>query len=335
MSLKFSIITPSFNQGKYLKQTIRSVFEQNYESLEYIIIDGGSTDESVDIIKSYEDRLAYWVSEKDRGQVHAINKGLARVTGDITAFINSDDVYLPGTFRAVASYFESHPECEWVCGDTVLFGDDFETELARARVPTSAAHCLSWEYLAAQPGHFWKTEIIRAGFDEKWNYDFDHDMYIRLLLAGHVCEYIPLPFAGYRLHSVSKTVAEGHRMIEEFDRIAEQYEPHLTGADRRWCHATRLLRQSYQASSDGKKGEAGGLLMRAVLSYPEGLIRKPFWGCLRRLLLSPAHDSRSEVDGTSTPSQGSGIPVGAVVAVTDPGQSVASAYEREPPRPAR
>ena len=202
----------------------------------------------------------------------------------MTAFINSDDVYLPGCFQAVASYFESHPQCEWVCGDTVLFGDGHETEIARARVPKSAAHCLSWEYLAAQPGHFWKTEIVRAGFDEHWSYDFDHDMYIRLLLAGHVCEYIPLPFAGYRLHSVSKTVAEGHRQLEEFDRISEHYEPQLAGADRRWCRATRLLRQSYQASSAGQRPAAGRLLMQALLTHPEGIAGRPFWGCLRQML---------------------------------------------------
>jgi glycosyltransferase involved in cell wall biosynthesis len=331
MSLKLSIITPSFNQGKYLEQTIRSVLEQNYELLEYVIIDGGSTDESVDIIKSYEGRLAYWVSEKDRGQVHAINKGLERVTGDITAFINSDDVYLPGTFRAVASYFESHPECKWVCGDTVLFGEGHETSLARARVPKSAGHCLSWEYLAAQPGHFWKTEIVRDGFDERWNYDFDHDMYIRLLLAGHVCEYIPLPFAGYRLHSVSKTVAEAHRLIEEFDHIAEHYEPLLKGSDRRWCHATRLMRRSYQASTEGKRSEAGGLLMRAMFSYPEGLMRKPFWGCVRRLWQSPARDGISNSD--MPPSSDTSHPsIRAHGPVTDPGQPVPSVFKREPPR---
>src|SRR5215211_5038115 len=104
--MKLSVVTPSFNQGKFLEQTILSVLSQNHEQLEYIIIDGGSTDESVEIIKRYADRLAYWVSEKDRGQVHAINKGLEHVTGDILAFINSDDVYLPGTFNAVMTHFE-------------------------------------------------------------------------------------------------------------------------------------------------------------------------------------------------------------------------------------
>src|ERR1044072_6937840 len=148
MPLKLSIITPSFNQGRFLEETILSVLKQGYEPLEYIIIDGGSTDESVEIIRRYEDRLAYWVSEKDRGQVHAINKGLARVTGDICAFINSDDVYFPGTFYAVRIHFEQHPEGQWVCGDTVMFGAGHETKVINAVVPRSAAHCLSWAYRA-------------------------------------------------------------------------------------------------------------------------------------------------------------------------------------------
>jgi glycosyltransferase involved in cell wall biosynthesis len=221
MTLKLSIVTPSFNQGRFLEETILSVLNQGYENLEYIIIDGGSTDESASIIRRYEDRLAYWVSEKDRGQVHAINKGLEKVTGDIFAFINSDDVYLPGTFNAAMNHFEQHPQSEWVCGDTVMFGQGHETKVIHAVVPKSAAHCLSWAYKAPQPGHFWKTNLVRSGFQERWNYDFDHDLYVRLLLEGHSCEYLPLPMAGYRLHEVSKTIAEGHRQIEEFDQIAE------------------------------------------------------------------------------------------------------------------
>src|SRR5262247_2795633 len=123
MTLKLTIVTPSFNQGRFLEQAILSVLDQGYEPLEYIIIDGGSTDESVSIIKRYEPKLAYWVSEKDRGQVHAINKGLERATGEIVAFLNSDDVYLPGAFNAAISHFVDSPESNWLCGDTIMFGE--------------------------------------------------------------------------------------------------------------------------------------------------------------------------------------------------------------------
>jgi glycosyltransferase involved in cell wall biosynthesis len=283
MSLKLSIVTPSFNQGRFLEETILSVLNQGYEPLEYIVIDGGSTDESVEIIKRYQDRLTYWVSEKDRGQVHAINKGLERVTGDVFAFINSDDIYFPGTFNAVMSYFKDHPDASWVCGDTQMFGEGHETRLIHTVVPKSAAHCLAWAYKAPQPGHFWKTDIVRSGFDERWNYDFDHDMYVRLLLNGYKCEYLPFQMAGYRLHEVSKTIAEGHRQLEEFDRIAEFYETRLEGADQRWCRATRFLRLSYAASEAGKRVEAAKWLTRALATHPESLMNRPFWGCLRRL----------------------------------------------------
>ena len=286
MPLKLTIVTPSYNQGRFLEETILSVLNQGYEPLEYIVVDGGSTDESVEIIRRYEHRLSHWESEKDRGQVHAINKGLELATGDIVAFLNSDDVYLPGAFNAVMSYFAEHPESKWICGDTIMFGDGHETQLIRSDIPRSAAHCLSWAYRAPQPGHFWRTELVQSGFEERWNYDFDHDMYVRLLLAGYKCEYVPLPVAAYRLHEVSKTVAEGERMLEEFDRIAEFYEPQLQGVDQRWCRATRFLRLSYAASEAGRKSEAANWLMRALATHPEGLLNRPFWGCLRRLTVS-------------------------------------------------
>ena len=283
MQPKISIVTPSFNQGRFLEETILSVLDQNYPNLEYIVIDGGSSDETIDIIRKYQDRLAYWVSEKDRGQVHAINKGIEKCTGQIFAFINSDDVYLPGTFATVAKYFQEHPTAEWVCGDTVMFGEGRADEIFPTVVPKSAAHCLSWAYTAAQPGHFWKRELVTGGFDEAWPYDFDHDLYVRLLLAGHKCEYIPQAFARYRLHEASKTVAENHRQIAEFERSAEVYEPQLRGADRRWCRSTRFLRRSYAASEAGNKSEGARWLLRALGTYPEGLVTRPFWGCLRKL----------------------------------------------------
>jgi glycosyltransferase involved in cell wall biosynthesis len=283
MPPKLSIVTPSFNQGRFLEETILSVLNQGYPNLEYLIIDGGSTDETVEIIRRYEDRIDFWVSEKDRGQVHAINKGLAKTTGDIFAFLNSDDIYLPGTFAAVAEYFEAHPQSEWICGDTVMFGEDTGNELIRAVVPKSAAHCLSWAYKAPQPGHFWRRALVAGGFDEGWTYDFDHDLYVRLLLDGHKCEHVPRTFAGYRLHDTSKTMAETHGFAEEFDRSAELYESRLGGRDRRWCRATRFLRRSYAASEAGNKKESARWLMRALVTHPESLAHRPFWGCLRKL----------------------------------------------------
>lgn len=113
---KISIVTPSFNQGKYLEKTILSVLEQDYPNLEYIIIDGGSTDNSVEIIKKYEKHLAYWVSEPDRGQSHAINKGFGHATGEILGWLNSDDYYAPGAPQAIAEAFLANPDVGAIVG---------------------------------------------------------------------------------------------------------------------------------------------------------------------------------------------------------------------------
>ena len=226
---KLSIITPSFNQAHFLEQTILSVLQQNYEALEFIIIDGGSTDGSLEIIRKYENQLAFWVSEKDRGQAHALNKGLERATGEIVAYLNSDDLYLPGAFASVVDYFRDHPECDWLCGDTLMFGEGQKDVVVSADVPKSAAHALSWAYTAPQPGMFWKRDLLGEGFDERWRYCFDHELYVRLLLAGHACHHLPVTLAAYRLHPASKTVAEGALFDSEFDQIAEIYAPALEG----------------------------------------------------------------------------------------------------------
>lgn len=285
----FSIVTPSFNQAAYLEETILSVLQQDYQALELIIIDGGSTDGSVEIIRKYETRLAFWVSEKDGGQAHAVNKGLARATGDIAAYLNSDDLYQPGALAAIAAHFRDHPGCDWLCGDTVMFEEGRDDVPVSTDVPKSAAHALCWAYKAPQPGMFWKRALLREGFDERWRYCFDNEMYVRLLMAGRRCEHLPVPVAKYRLHAASKTVAEADRFDGEFDAIAAMYEPQLTGRARRWCAASRLMRASLAAGRKGRRGAAAGNLGRALLEHPESIAGRLFWGCARRLLLPHQH----------------------------------------------
>lgn len=281
---KLSIITPSFNQGRFLEETILSVLNQNYENLEYIVIDGGSSDDSVDVIRRYERHLTWWMSEPDRGQVHAINKGIERITGDVAAFINSDDVYLPGAFAAAMNVFREDPQCHWLCGDTIVFGDGYPSQLIEANVPRSAAHCLSWAFRAPQPGMFWRAPLMKRGFDERWQYVFDCDLYTRLQLDGFACTHLPVPLAKYRLHPASKTVAESDRMDREFDAIAEHYMNELRGSDRRWCRATQLMRRSVEASARAHRLRAASSLGRALLLHPESLGNRTFWGTLHRLL---------------------------------------------------
>ena len=122
---KISIVTPSYNQAEFLEETICSVLDQGYPNLEYVIIDGGSTDGSVEIIKKYEAHLAYWVSEPDAGQYYAINKGFARTTGDIMAWLNSDDLYFPHALSVVGQIFRAHPDIEWI---TSLYPTDINTK---------------------------------------------------------------------------------------------------------------------------------------------------------------------------------------------------------------
>jgi len=202
--------------------------------------------------------------------------------------------------KAWDEYFAAHPECQWLCGDTIMFGPGHKSELIQARVPASAAHCLSWAYKAPQPGMFWKRSLMENGFDESWRYDFDHDLYVRLLLKGYRCEHLSLPVAAYRWHAISKTMSDRNLFDEEFDRSAEHYEGSLQGSDRRWVRSTRLLRQSYLASGEGRISEARKLLTQAALTYPEGLASKLFWGCVRQL-------SRRKPIGHTDTREGNGL----------------------------
>lgn len=205
---KISIITPSFNQGQFLEQTIDAVLSQNYPNLEYMIIDGGSTDNSIEIIKKYEKHLNYWVSEKDNGQSDAINKGLKRATGEIVNWINSDDWYNANTLQKVANYFEddtvlvvSGRSDVWklgkfkVCNPGVDMYPNFEKTVGWARID--------------QPETFFKMSAIqKMGFlNADLHYVMDREWWIRFLLhfGQDKVKKVEDVFVNFRLHEDSKT----------------------------------------------------------------------------------------------------------------------------------
>jgi glycosyltransferase involved in cell wall biosynthesis len=210
---KISIITPSYNQGQYIEETILSVIGQNYPNLEYIIIDGGSTDNSVEIIKKYEKYLTYWVSEKDSGMYEAIQKGFDKSTGEIMAWINSDDMYHRKAFFAVAKVFSDLPEIEWIQGLPTVFNEEgLITEVASYR-RWSKYNIYRQEFYKwiQQESTFWRRSLWeKAGsrMDTSFKYASDFELWTR--------------FMGYsKLYALS-TILGGFR-VRESNQISKDY----------------------------------------------------------------------------------------------------------------
>lgn len=203
MNPKLSVITPSFNQGGYLERTITSVLDQGYPDLEYVVVDGGSTDESVEIIRRYEDRLAWWVSEPDEGQTDAINKGIERTSGDIVAYINSDDYFLPGSFERALEVFGRRPDAGYVAGAVLDIDDDGHlTEMGvwrpeppsrYERWPRGRHWWLIAPFYLPQSSVFWRRELFerRGLFARDLDYVFDGEFMCRLALSGEKLALIP------------------------------------------------------------------------------------------------------------------------------------------------
>jgi glycosyltransferase involved in cell wall biosynthesis len=216
--MKISIITPSFNQAEFLEQTILSVLDQDYEPLEYIIIDGGSTDGSVDVIRRYEEHLAYWVSEKDRGQSHAINKGLKRASGEVISWLNSDDLYLPRTLHTVADYFRKN-DSALIHGKTILFGDSLQEKVKGAEQQDLRARYLAGIPFPQPSSFFRRSALLEQGFlDETLHYGMDYDLFVRLALNY---ELLPAEdiFSKYRLHGESKSMAQSRNFADDWAKV--------------------------------------------------------------------------------------------------------------------
>lgn len=211
---RVTLVTPSFNQGAFIEETIRSVLLQGYPDLEYVIMDGGSTDGTVEVIRKYERWLARWVSQKDAGQSAAINAGFENTTGHVMAYLNSDDYYLPGALAAAAEAL-NRPDAAWCAGDaTILDEKSRRFEPSLVVMPRDWIDQITRRARIPQPATFWTRPLWHAcgAFDSTMFFSFDWDLYCRFLLKGCRPTRIPRALAVLRYHEDTKTSRASDRM---------------------------------------------------------------------------------------------------------------------------
>lgn len=267
---KISVITPSFNQGCYLRETLQSIVDQRYPELELIVIDGGSTDDSVAVIETFDDHISYWVSEKDNGQSHAINKGFAKATGEILCWLNSDDVFLPGALNAVVYFFEKNPDWNWISAPSPKFGESQHVLDGFYELPK---HRLEWliHCPISQPSTFWRRSLYDkyGGLDTDFHFALDYEYWARFVFGGEELHFINRPLSAYRLHDFSKTVAQSEMFKVEDLRLREKYRDKMSPSE--WARLSRIfartddmdaLSDAVKLLEDGRRDEA----LRSTLS---------------------------------------------------------------------
>jgi glycosyltransferase involved in cell wall biosynthesis len=203
---KISVIVPSFNQGTFIEETFRSLLSQEYPLLEIIVIDGGSTDQSVKIIKTYEAQLAFWISEKDSGQSEAINKGFRKATGEIITWLNSDDCYEPGTLKFIGKLFMEQPGVSIVHGKSILFGKGMKDKVIGLDEDIPLHDYFAFMRFP-QPSSFFRRDALLQALpvNEALHYAMDFDLVVRMLLNGNGIKRVPEILSRYRLHDSSKS----------------------------------------------------------------------------------------------------------------------------------
>jgi len=218
-----SIVTPSYNQKRFLEETIQSVLSQDYQPLEYIIVDGGSNDGSLEVIQRYADRLAWWGSEPDRGQTDAINKGFARARGEVLAWLNSDDTYLPNAISEAAAYLQEHPEAGMVYGDANLV-DEGGALIGKFPARQTDYQRLRRGYVhIPQQTAFFRAELWRqvGPLDPSFYFAMDYDLWVRLARISAL-HYTPRTWANFRLHGGGKSVVSDERCWPEMLRVHQR-----------------------------------------------------------------------------------------------------------------
>ncbi|HVP21128.1 MAG TPA: glycosyltransferase family 2 protein [Anaerolineaceae bacterium] len=269
----FTVVTPSYNQAQFLEQTMLSVLNQDYPNLEYIVVDGASSDGSQEIIRKYADRLAWWVSEKDHGQGEAINKGFASAAGEFIAWLNSDDVYQPGALSAAAEALQAHPEAAFVYSD-VLAIDGENRVLNLMHYGNWSLDDLMTFHIIGQPGVFMRRSVLeKAGFlDPNYHYVLDVHLWLRMAQIAPIV-HIPGILAAGRFHTLAKNIAAAPRFGEESLKLVTWMQSQPGLAERYERNKRRIWAGAYRMN--GRYQLDGGKAWPAIDSYARSFTNHP------------------------------------------------------------
>lgn len=291
---KISVIMPSLNQSGYLREALQSVVDQRYPALELIVMDGGSTDGSVEVIRSFEEHVSHWQSCEDGGQSDAINKGFAKATGEVLCWLNSDDVLLPGALNAVTYAFEANPGWNWISAPSLRFGERLHRLDGISFLPRSRVEWLLRCPLS-QPSTFWKRSLFEqhGGLDESYHFALDYEYWTRFVFAGETVHLLKRPLSAFRLHDTSKTVSQSEKFRLEEARLREQYGAMLTPSE-----ASRLKRslramatedgltEAVALLEEGRQKEARRQVMQILLTQPSIAFTRIGAGSLSRVIMN-------------------------------------------------
>jgi len=292
---RISIVTPSYNQGQFIEETIRSVLLQGYADLEYIIVDGGSTDETVEIIKAYAEWLKYWVSEEDDGQADAINKGLRKSSGHVFGYINSDDVYQKSIFQTLAKSYRSCVSPNEYCGVfSVVNFDENKEELIEQDTDLGIDRWIRLGVSLHQPGVFWSINLLNevGGFDNKYQYAFDRKFFMQLVIRNIKFAIDNNVIAAkFRIHASSKSFQysfNGTGFSDEFLQISTEilkiapmkfrlsyrrYERQVYMSKKFATHkGTEVINHNHRIKN----------IFDILKNYPDAVFTRFFWGMLLR-----------------------------------------------------
>ena len=274
-----SIVTPSYNQAKYLEQTIQSVLRQDYPRIEYIVMDGASSDGSVEIIKKYAGQLTYWESQQDMGQADAINKGFARATGDIVAWLNSDDYYLPGIISKAVQVFEENPDVVLIYGNMLAVDENGATFNTLTYRPLTFEDLLCF-HIIGQPAVFMRRSALQKtkGLDPTFHFLLDHLLWIQIAKQGKIL-HVDQTWSAARYHAEAKNVAKAAEFGREAFRILETIAQDkdlaatLLRIDRR-AHASAYRVDARYLLDGGLPDKALQAWFRALVIYPPVALKR-------------------------------------------------------------